>query len=124
VGVADFFRGFFQKKEAEPFIMEPKICETCEILKMELAKAQEREKRLLDKILDVPKVEDAPPRTPIPIPRNQLPWSARKQILEEEDRQRARAMREAPKPIEAKGQTVEELEKELGVENASGTGNR
>jgi hypothetical protein len=92
---------------------ESKICESCSILKHELEVVRLDNQRLLNRLLEVPKdeikVNDSEFK-PI-LPRN-LPWAARKQMLEAEDRQRAKLMKQnQATPII----TTEELEKELDV---------
>jgi hypothetical protein len=45
----------------------------------------------------------------ISVPKN-IPWNVRRQMLEREDRERAKLMKAAPKP-----ESVEDLEKELDL---------
>ena len=92
--------------------IEDKLCSSCETLRAQLEIANYENKRLLDKILAEPKSEPSKPPPEITIPRN-VPWSVRRQMLEAEDREKARLMREAPKPV-----PVEELEKELDIATA------
>ena len=93
---------------------EPKICESCETLKMELAHLHQDNQRLMDRLLEKP--------TPIPeirgdnvtpiLPRRGVPWNARKQMLEENDRHKAKLMKDAPKPSPV-DTTLEELESDV-----------
>lgn len=92
---------------------ESKICNSCELLKMEVARLTADNERLLERILEKP--EPQPERLVAPEPTTQLrprqvPWQVRRQMLEAEDRQRAVALNNAAKP-----QTTEELEKELDI---------
>jgi len=83
------------------------ICESCEILKKELAIAHQENKRLIDSMLEKPEIEIN--KEPVQITRpHTLPWKVKQQILEKEDRVKARIMKDAPKPI-----ATEDLEKEL-----------
>lgn len=98
-------------------------CESCEILKMEIARLRDENSRLLDRILEKPSI--APPISseglkPI-MPRN-IPFRVRQQMLEAEDREKAQAIRRAQTITEVNpntSQSIEEIEKELGVTNAS-----
>jgi hypothetical protein len=93
---------------------EDKHCESCETLKEQLSIANHERELLLQRILTpapreadrimAPEPQAVKPRT--------VPWNIRRQMLEQEDREKARILREAPQPIA-------DLEKELGiVENA------
>jgi len=90
------------------------VCPSCEILKQQLDVANLEIRRLLDKILEKPQPESIKPPPEITPPRN-VPWSVRRQMLEAEDREKARLMREAPKPTVS----TEELEKELNIAAAA-----
>src|SRR5688572_15683391 len=77
-----------------------KPCESCETLKMELAHLHADRKQLLDRILERP----SPPVdrigdnvTPI-LPKRGVPWNARRQMLEANDRHQAQLLKNAPKP--------------------------
>ena len=86
-----------------------RVCLSCETLRAQLEISRLENKRLLDRILEKPEPEA--PRAPVEIsvPKN-IPWNVRKQMLEAEDRERARLLRQAPKP-----ESVEDLEKELDI---------
>jgi len=86
-----------------------RVCLSCETLRAQLEISRIENKRLLDRILEKPETEA--PRVPmeVTVPKN-IPWNVRRQMLEAEDRERARLMREAPKPT-----SVEDLEKELDI---------
>lgn len=89
-----------------------KPCLSCDVLKMEVERLRMENTRLLDKILLPPPVE--PVRTfeesKAVLPKH-VPWNVRRQMLEEEDKVKARILSQAPKP-----EPTEELEKELGVD--------
>jgi hypothetical protein len=88
---------------------ENRVCQSCETLKEQLDRANYENQRLLDKLVFTePKVEIS--SKPVEVPIRNIPWHVRRQMLEAEDRERARLMREAPKPI-----PVEDLEKEMEI---------
>jgi hypothetical protein len=95
---------------------EEKICQSCETLKTQLEIVNYEKKQLLERLLEKP--ESEPERTKAselvaPRPR-QVPWHVRRQMLETEDREKARAMKDAAKPDSTKV-NVDELEKELKI---------
>ena len=98
---------------------ESKVCKSCEVLKEQLASVTHQNKQLMDRLLNPPvQIESSKPPIEITPPRN-IPWNVRRQMLEAEDREKAKLMREAPKPV-----LTEDLEKELDIvakerENAS-----
>lgn len=99
------------------FGLPDKVCETCEVLKMQLAYTQRREQYLLDKLLE-PKLEfDTPPvnNEPEPLIPKHVPWPVKREMLEQEDRARARVIREQAEKVK---KDIEHLEKELGVKDA------
>src|SRR5438876_4135914 len=81
-------------------------CESCETLKQQLAIVNHNNELLMNRLLEKPEKELDKPPVEITRPRT-LSWNIRKQMLEQEDREKARLMREAP--------SINELEKELGV---------
>lgn len=87
------------------------ICPSCEILKVQVEKLTYDNEKLLNRILEKPEIETDKPRVEITPPRN-IPWNVRRQILEKEDREKARLMRDAPKPDKI---STEDLEKELDI---------
>ncbi len=93
-------------------IRSERVCEGCEVLRHQLEVSNYEKKQLLDRLLERP--EPIIEKPPVAItPPTSLPWRARRQILEAEDREKARAMREAAKPDATV--SVEELEKEMNV---------
>lgn len=92
------------------------ICQTCEILKSELSHSRQENRLLIEKITRTE--TDNPPVTiphepAVPVRQN-VPWHVRRQMLEASDREKAKAMREAAKPV---SDSNESLEKELGVQS-------
>jgi hypothetical protein len=94
----------------------PKICESCETLKMQLAMVNQQNEKLLARLMEKP--ESIPDRTTAPnlvaLPPKNVPWRVRQQMLENEDKARAEAMKKAAKPdTEQEKKETEEFEKEL-----------
>jgi hypothetical protein len=97
---------------------EEEVCQSCETLRQQLEIANYEKSQILSKLLKEPeKVPDTPP-VAVTRPRT-IPWHVRRQMLETEDREKAKAMRNAAKPDSeikpAETISTEELEKELGV---------
>lgn len=90
---------------------ESRICETCEVLKLENARLQIECNRLIDRILEKPVVEQIreEPREFKPVlPRN-TSWNVKRQMLEEEDRRKAQLLKQNEKV------STDDLEKELDI---------
>jgi hypothetical protein len=88
------------------------ICKSCETLKGQLENINFEKDKLLSRILERPNVEiPTQPERTITVPTGNIPWAVRRQMLEREDREKARLMRDAPV---AKIST-EDLEKELDI---------
>ena len=85
-------------------------CNTCEVLRSQLAESNKERRELLNRLLEPSKPE--PPPAVVeefkPIQPAFVPWRVRQQMLEAEDSQKARLMRE-------KAQEIQKLEKEMGV---------
>ena len=92
------------------FGLDPSHCESCEILRLQLDESNRERKELLHRLLDKDKAEPLiiPTEEFQPIKPQYTPWRVRQQMLEAEDRQKAKLMRDKVKEIE-------ELEKEVGV---------
>lgn len=98
---------------------ESRVCQSCEHLKIMLEQSNIERKQLLGKLLDKidppandPVMNDEP-KEPQLMKRN-IPWNVRRQMLEKEDREKARLMRDAPKPMIVNTE-IDQLEKELGI---------
>jgi hypothetical protein len=90
------------------FNLEPVVCQSCENLKIQLDSITAENRRLLEFIMHPPEAtENRPAPEPI-VQRKNIPWRVRQQMLEAEDREKARLMKEK----------TEELEKEV-LGNAS-----
>lgn len=102
---------------------EEKNCESCDTLRRQLEIRNHEYEQLLQQILNPPKPEVVQQK-PVDVTRpTNVPWRLRRQMLETEDRKAAELMNKAPKPQEVPptvtgGSDVEQLEKELGVDDA------
>ena len=104
-------------KDVKEIEIADKVCQSCETLRQQLDIANYEKKLLLDKLLTKPEPEPERLQAPEPVfkPVNSLPWPARRQILEREDRAKAQAMRNAAQSDAANKKETEELEKELDL---------
>ena len=108
-------------------------CQSCENLKEQLRYERENNFRLTDTLVRIvsPKVTEAAPQEIAPVAQSSMLFSRRRAALEEKDRQEAfiiaqkkhLAIPDLPSNPRATGvitniQSVEELEKELGVEES------
>lgn len=104
------------RERTETLYRESKSCKSCEILKHQLEVVYYEKKRLLDTILDKPAPESV--REPmISLPSKNIPWAVKRQMLESEDREKAKLLREAPK-VNQTPLTTEELERDLDIASA------
>lgn len=87
-------------------------CQSCEVLKETVDRLRFENDRLFNELLkkntDTTPVSTQPP-IPLTPPRGHIPWAVRRQMLEAEDREKAKLMREAPK------ESTTDLEKELDL---------
>ena len=95
-------------------------CESCETLKIQLAIATDERKRLIDRIIEVPEVkEQEAPATLKPVLPNRMNFNVRRQMLEQESRVAAQALKRNQEinKVATSPLTVATIKKELGVEN-------
>jgi len=107
------------KRDYAPIVPEVH-CENCDTLRVQVEQLRLDNKTLLDRLLDKPiEREPANPQVFTPIRTSaarHIPWSARRQMLEAEDREAAKLLKNAPKPADAvSDEDVAELEREVGV---------
>lgn len=96
------------------------VCESCETTKQQLAIANIEKDKLLARLLEKP--EPIPERVPTEVTRPAIiPWRVRRQMLQDEDRQKAILMRKAKDEanktptteVPTEKPTTDELEKEV-----------
>lgn len=98
------------------FGLTPPSCSTCEVLRDQLEKSETERRELLHKLFES---KTEPPSPPVnveelkPLTPKFVPWRVRQQMLEQEDRQRARLMQD-------KAKEIDQLEQELGVSPTEG----
>jgi hypothetical protein len=100
------------------FNIEEPPCASCEALRDQLVHERHEKNLLLQKVFELssPK-EEGPfihkePEELKPITPRTMPWRVRQQMLEAEDRKKAETLRK-------RTEEIENLEKEVGVTNAS-----
>ena len=96
--------------------LEEPSCQTCEVLRAQLESCNNERKELLSKLLnkDIPKEAESHEIFQ-PITPQYVPWRVKLQMLEKEDREKARIMREKAVELAEVQPVIEKLEKELGV---------
>jgi hypothetical protein len=109
-----------------------KVCESCETLKMQLAIANNEKAALLNRLLEKPEPEQRPDTSNLKavLPTRHQNWNVRRQLLEREDRERAKILNRqkqesVAEPIKvtsvavnaspAEPMSVEDIEKELDI---------
>ena len=94
---------------------ENNICRSCETLQMEIERLRQENNKLLEYILEKPKEFISPidEGQKVVLPRS-IPWNVRKQMLENEDREKAKLMKR-----QQEMNPIEKLEQELGVNDAT-----
>src|SRR5262245_26507584 len=96
------------------FGLQAPSCETCEVLRSQLAEANRERRELLTRLLGPePLIHQEEKTEPQPIIPQFVPWKVRQQMLEQEDKKRAQLMRE--KQNEMRETKISDLERELGV---------
>lgn len=92
---------------------ESRICNSCEVLKMECARLQIENDKLLNRILEKPTPEPVPDTSDLKPINSGLhkTWNVRRQMLEQEDRKAAQLRKEAAQ----NSPTIQELEKEMDI---------
>ncbi len=102
-------------------ITDFEVCPSCETLKLQLEIANNERAELLKTMLGLVKPEVIQhPIVPVKpfINKGGIPWAIRKKGLEEKDREEMRIKNELKNQNVKTDSSVEELEKELGVDNA------
>jgi len=104
------------------FDREYEPCKGCEVLKTQLEIANRERAELLQTMISLvkPEVIQHPVKAVSPIINKSVPWAIRKKQLEENDREQLRILREQESIIKklVPQEEIDNLEKELGVEDA------
>jgi len=114
-----WYREFIEiRYEREAKKKELQFCQACETLKMQLAIANDERRLLINKLTDKPEAieekQSLDNLRPIQPPR--MSWNVRRQHLESESREAAKRLHKNNEANSGKALTVNEIEKELGVE--------
>lgn len=104
-----------------PDCVEADRCESCEVFRQLLESERHEKNKLIDQIIELTKPEQVievkkSVDDKIPINAN-MTWKVRRQILEQEDRTRAKVLAEQ-KLNQIKPLTTEELEEQLGISDS------
>jgi hypothetical protein len=111
VGLIRFLHHLFSPhcEHCKEEISESHVCQSCETLRNQLEISNYERRQMLDTILSFskPKVEETTPdlSASTPVRPKVVTWSVKRQILEEEDRAKAKILRDR--------KSTEELEKEV-----------
>jgi hypothetical protein len=133
MGVIAFLRDWYEfRRDTKDY------CKSCETYKEQLALANFEKKQLLERVLHVPEAKPTDVvqvQGPAPIMPRIVPYRVQRQMLEQEDRAKAATIRRQQEdeqlaknkaaqkinptqPIEENAISIEQLEKELGVDDA------
>jgi hypothetical protein len=89
-------------------------CDSCEILKLELARIHSLNEKLIDSALEKPVIEERSVTIPDEIRPKAVPWNVKRQLLEETDREAARIQKEHNKNLaKVVPLTEDDLDKEI-----------
>lgn len=97
------------------------ICQTCEVLTVQLARSNVEKDQLLaqiERMANPPIPTETSNEIPEPIKPRVVPWAVRRSMMEAEDRMAAKLMRETKEKIQVDKKTeqsIEDLEKEVGI---------
>ena len=104
-----------ERREAREVKRDDTVCQSCETLQRQLEIRNHEYDQLLTRLLEKPEVPQATTAPPISLNKpKMISWAVRKQMLEAEDREKAKLMSKMPKP-QPVAEDVAELERELDV---------
>lgn len=106
--INEFFRRLLRLPEPH--------CESCDVLQKQLEISNYEKKQLLEHILDFtkPRAEEIRVTREIePIKPKAVPFSVRREMLEREDRVKAEILKQKEQEMKS----IEDLEKEVGINN-------
>jgi hypothetical protein len=93
-----------------------RVCSSCETLKLQLAIANDEKRQLLNSLLSEHKRPEVAAQEPIDYEKLKpklMTWNVRRQMLEAEDRAKAKILAEQRRDTE---KSIKDLEKEVGLE--------
>lgn len=99
----DWYRQYlnikYEARERKTLVTKDEtVCLSCETLKQQLEIANYEKEKLLNRILEKPEAPPVPQAPPEVSRPRMIPWNVRRQMLEREDREKARALRNAAQP--------------------------
>jgi hypothetical protein len=109
-------------RECQLAAEENKVCQSCETLKMQLSIANHEKEQMLATILSLSQPQTAAPSPQVDFEKlkpRMTTWNVRKQMLEAEDREKAKILAEQKKQKPIADQ-IADLEKEVGIEQPEG----
>lgn len=111
MSIINFFHHLFNPHcpDCKEELEESKICKSCNTLLSMLDIANFEKKQLLEKLLHKDEPIPQPEINYEELKPKNIPWQVRRQMLEQEDRIKAKLMKEVPKS------SIEDLEKELNI---------
>lgn len=102
-----------------PDCIQASECKSCETLRFALEQAIYEKKLLLDKLIHPVSEPESVQQEIKPINRGTVPWRVRQQILESEDREKARILRanqaQDINRDKEREESINELEREIGI---------
>lgn len=87
------------------------VCQSCEVLKTALDRANYEKEQLLIRLTQKPEVVEKDPPVLTQLPPKNIPWRVRQQMLEAEDRAAAAALKKQ------KVESTAALEASMGIKN-------
>ncbi len=126
--MTNFFHRLFNPHCPDCIAAERELdhCSSCETLREQLSIANREKDKLLQALLEVnkPKTEETRvTEKPEPLNPRYTPWRVRQQILEEQDRERAKLMKQAARDGKAIEKVdTEDLERALEIDTQEKTG--
>lgn len=112
-----------EAREKREEARETEVSLAVETLQRQLEIANHEKEQLLDRLLKEPEKETPRELPASYVPPRTIPWNMRRQMLESEDRRKAQLMRsgaaQPDRPAPVVQTRVEDLEKELGVDDGA-----
>lgn len=95
-----------------------RVCPTCQVLGLQLSQSQDMNRELLRELFkkDEPIIQLKEPEIIEPKQTN-MPWKVRREILEAEDREKARLMKQAKEEASVTN-TISDMERQIGIHHA------